>query len=144
MLSESTKKSLFLTNACPSTVSYKSEDYLLTFPFVLQKYFHAKNSVIITIFLAVLGVEFRALYMPGRRYTTWAMPPALFALVIFELESSFMPRLTWTVTLLFVLPCASGLTGVHYGTQSLLEMRSCEFFTQADFEPQSSGSLPPK
>jgi hypothetical protein len=32
------------------------------------------------------------------------MPPTLFAVVIFEIGSYFLPRLAWTMTLLFMLP----------------------------------------
>jgi hypothetical protein len=52
---------------------------------------------------AVLGIEL-ALCLLGRRSTTWASLPALFVLVIFEIGSHFIPRLAWTVILLFVLP----------------------------------------
>jgi hypothetical protein len=37
----------------------------------------------------------------GRHSTTWATPPALFALVTLELGSCILPRHTWTTILLF-------------------------------------------
>jgi hypothetical protein len=45
-------------------------------------------------FLAVLQFELRALCLLGKYSTTWAMPPALFALVIFQIASQSRPA--WT------------------------------------------------
>jgi hypothetical protein len=39
-------------------------------------------------FLTVLVFELRAIHLLGRLSTIWAMPPALFTLVIFEIGSS--------------------------------------------------------
>jgi hypothetical protein len=55
--------------------------------------------------------------------------PALFVLVIFETGSHFLPRLAWT-TILFVLPCIAGMTGVPLH-QLLVEMGSPELFAKA-------------
>jgi hypothetical protein len=41
----------------------------------------------------------------GRHSTTWATPPVLFALVILEIGSRFLPRLAWTTVLLFYTSC---------------------------------------
>jgi hypothetical protein len=46
-------------------------------------YIHIHTHIYI---LAVLGVELGASHMPGSHSTTWTTPPALFALVIFEIE----------------------------------------------------------
>jgi hypothetical protein len=63
------------------------------------------------------------------------MPPALFALVIFDIESSFLPGPAWTVILLFTLPAIAGMTGVHYSSHLLAEMESSELFAWAGFDP---------
>jgi hypothetical protein len=39
------------------------------------------------------------------------MPPALFALVILEKGSHFLPLLAWTLLLLFLLPAVAGMAG---------------------------------
>jgi hypothetical protein len=51
-----------------------------------------------------------------------------FALVIFEIRSCFMTRPAWTLIFLFVLPHVAGITDTHHHDQSLIEMRSHEFF----------------
>jgi hypothetical protein len=59
-------------------------------------------------------------------------PPALLALVIFEIGSHFMPGLAWTVILPFMLPCRAKMTGgCHHIPLLLVEMGSQKFFTQA-------------
>jgi hypothetical protein len=45
------------------------------------------------------------------------MPPALFALVILEIEFCFLPKLACTMTLLSRLPAAAGMTDMHHHTQ---------------------------
>jgi hypothetical protein len=45
-----------------------------------------------------------------------------FALVILEIGSCFMPRLAWTVILIFMLPHVAGMTGMQNHTQPLIEM----------------------
>jgi hypothetical protein len=47
---------------------------------------------IFCIFLAWLGLELKVLCLLVKHFTTWAMPPALFSLIIFEIESHFLPR----------------------------------------------------
>jgi hypothetical protein len=42
-------------------------------------------------FLVILWIEFRVSCLPGRCFTTWVTLPALFALVILEIGSHFMP-----------------------------------------------------
>jgi hypothetical protein len=50
------------------------------------------------------------------------MPQALFALVIFEMRSYFLPGSERTVTLLFMLPTVTGMTGQKNYAQLLVEM----------------------
>jgi hypothetical protein len=83
------------------------------------------------------------LYFLRSHSTTWAIPPALFVLVIFEIGACFLPRLVWTAVMLYMLlhtwndrqelPCCA--IGWHGGPHKL--------FVQADLEPQSSWSLSP-
>jgi hypothetical protein len=49
----------------------------------------------------VQGFELRALYLVGRCFTTEAMPPALFTLVILDMGSRFLPKPAWTRILLY-------------------------------------------
>jgi hypothetical protein len=57
------------------------------------------------------------------------MLPALFALVILELGSRFLPRPACTLILLFMLSTIAGMTGAHLQAQLLfVEMESLEFF----------------
>jgi hypothetical protein len=49
----------------------------------------------------VLGFELRASHLLSQPSTASATFPALYALIILELGFCFLPRLTWTVTLLF-------------------------------------------
>jgi hypothetical protein len=65
----------------------------------------------ITFWGAVLEIElpFRTSLLLGRHFTAWATPPPLFALVIFETGSHFLPRLAWTTSLLFMLPAITGM-----------------------------------
>jgi hypothetical protein len=46
--------------------------------------------------VVVLGFELRALYLLGRSSTAGTMPPALFALIILDIGSCFLPRPAWT------------------------------------------------
>jgi hypothetical protein len=48
------------------------------------------------------------------------MPVALFALVILEIGSHFMPGLAWTSVLLVVLLYIAGMTGLYQSAQLLL------------------------
>jgi uncharacterized membrane protein YdbT with pleckstrin-like domain len=68
------------------------------------------------------------------------MLPALFALVIYEIESLYFPRLPWTTILLFVLPMVAGMTGIPPHRALSVEMGSPELFAQAGLKLQSSGS----
>jgi hypothetical protein len=58
-----------------------------------------------TFSFAIEGFELRTLHLLGQHSTTWAMPPVLFILVIFEIQSYIISRLVWNAILLFVLPC---------------------------------------
>jgi hypothetical protein len=89
----------------------------------------------------LLGVQLRVSHLLGWCSTTWAMPLALFVLVIFEIWSCFMLWHVWTTILLFVHPSIAGMTDKHHCSQPLVEMGSCILFTGDGLEPQS---LPPK
>jgi hypothetical protein len=69
-------------------------------------------------------IQHRALCLLGRCSTTWATPPALSALIVFEIGSCFMPESGWTVIFLFVLPCIAGMTGMYHCAYPLIEMGS--------------------
>jgi hypothetical protein len=60
--------------------------------------------------------------LPGSCFTIWAILPALFVWVVFEIGSHFVPRLSWTVILLFVLPHIAGMTGTCQRAQPLVKM----------------------
>jgi hypothetical protein len=64
-----------------------------------------------------------------------AISSALFALAVFVIESHFMPRLAWTMVLLFVILCIAGVTEVRHNIQPLVEMRSREHFAGASLLP---------
>jgi hypothetical protein len=53
------------------------------------------------------------------------MPPALFALVIFDIGSCFLCWLASTAILLFMLLTVAGMTGICHLTQLLAEMGFC-------------------
>jgi hypothetical protein len=72
-------------------------------------------------FLAVLRFELRALCLHS---ITWTMPPVIFALVIFQMRSWFLPRLAWTMILLFMPPTYWDDRYACYCTQLLVEMGS--------------------
>jgi hypothetical protein len=80
-------------------------------------------------FVAILGFEFRPLHLPGRHSTAWATPPALSVLVILEIDSCFLPRLTWTSS--FKLYTIAGMTGTQHW--------AC-FFHLANFFPEMTCS----
>jgi hypothetical protein len=63
--------------------------------------FFSLGGSIASFFLVAPGFELRASYPDheGRHSNTWAMPPALFALVIFEIGSGFFPIPAWTMIL---------------------------------------------
>jgi hypothetical protein len=82
----------------------------------------------------LLGFE-RASHLLDRCSTVWAIPPALFALVILEVRAHFLPRQTWTTILLFAYHL-TWMTGVWHHTQHFsFEMGSWEyFFTKAGLD----------
>jgi hypothetical protein len=65
-----------------------------------------KDSSSFFFFLALFGFELRALHSLGRCSTTWATSPALSAFRYFlnKVFLAFLPRLAWTLILLFLLP----------------------------------------
>jgi hypothetical protein len=52
----------------------------------------------------------------GRHFTTWAMPLALFALVILDIGVCFGPRVAWTTFHLFYASSCSWMIGTHHHT----------------------------
>jgi hypothetical protein len=66
------------------------------------------------------------------------MPPAFFAVVIFEKGFHFLPALARTVIFLFMLVMVFGMTGRHHHTQLFLLSWSLECFARAGLEAQSS------
>jgi hypothetical protein len=60
-------------------------------------------SLYFLLFFVVVEFELRASCLLGRCCITWAMPLVLFALVIFQVGSSFLPGLAWTVIILLNL-----------------------------------------
>jgi hypothetical protein len=60
-----------------------------------------QNLKAVYYFFSVLGFELRASHSVDTCFTTWAIPPAIFAPVILEIGSCFSPRPAWTVILLF-------------------------------------------
>jgi hypothetical protein len=76
----------------PSSGLYWWWGYLLwvnSLPIDIMWHFHC--------FLA-LGFELRTLHLLGRCSIAWAIPPALFTLIILEMGSCFLPRSAWTMT----------------------------------------------
>jgi hypothetical protein len=73
------------------------------------------------------------------------MPPALFALAIFQIGSHFYNQAGLDLDSLIYASCVTGMAGAHYYIQILLlEMGSCELFAWVGFEHRSSLSLLPK
>jgi hypothetical protein len=52
-------------------------------------------------FCSSVGFELRTLSLLGKCSTSWATPLDLFSLVILEIGSHFLPKLAWTLILLF-------------------------------------------
>jgi hypothetical protein len=73
----------------------------------------------------VLGFELKALHLLDRHSTAWATHPALFALVILETGSQFLPRLAWTTILLFYTSCCDWDSRSAPPCLFSVEMRSC-------------------
>jgi hypothetical protein len=64
-----------------------------------------------------------------------AMSPDLFALLIFEIPSHYLPHgPAWTGSSYFMLPIVSGMTGVSPHPNFSAEVRSCEFSARAGLE----------
>jgi hypothetical protein len=61
----------------------------------------------------------------------WATLPAIFALVMLDIDSYFLPRLVWSVILLFFLSFlpSLGWQGMcHHAELFSIEMESCQLF----------------
>jgi hypothetical protein len=66
-------------------------------------------------YLMVLGLELKALCLLSTCSAAWAMPLALFTLVILEIGSWFLPRLTWiSIFLLFKTSLQCWDDGAYY------------------------------
>jgi hypothetical protein len=95
-------------------------------------------------FFVILEFELRTSCLLGRCSTVWAILPAFFALVIFEIGSRFLPTLAWIVVLLVYSCCITGVTSAcHHAQLFSVEMESCRVFVWAGLELQSSQLQPP-
>jgi hypothetical protein len=91
------------------------------FPYIHIMYFDQLTSSITLsypphplfhLLLSALEFELRGSHLLSKRSTTWATPPALFALVIFQIGSQGWP---YTMILLPIIFLIAGITGVpHY------------------------------
>jgi hypothetical protein len=72
--------------------------------------------------------------------TTWASPPTIFVLVIFEIGSWS----AWIAILLFKLPWVAGMSGACHSVQLLVEMGAHKLFSWTSLEQRSSWSSLPK
>jgi hypothetical protein len=61
------------------------------------------RSILFFFFLVVLGFELKTLCLLGRHFTTRAMPPTLFALVIFQIGSLLFAGIWSQTTILLHL-----------------------------------------
>jgi hypothetical protein len=86
--------------------------------------------------LAVLGVAFKA-HLARQALYHLSHTPAFFALVIFDIESHFLPELAWISILLFMFPAIAGMTGMYHHKQVLVEMRSHELLPSHTQWPQT-------
>jgi hypothetical protein len=66
-------------------------------------------------------------FMVGRRSTTGAMPPTLFALVILKIWSFFLPSGPGWWSSYFMFPTVAGMTSTWHCTQLLIELKSSSF-----------------
>jgi hypothetical protein len=66
------------------------------------------------------------------------------SLVVFKIGSHFLPRLTWTLILLFMLLTVAGRTSVCHCAQLLVEVGSREVPARTGLALSSSCSQPPK
>jgi hypothetical protein len=83
----------YLIKFIPSiTLSYSDPSFLLSF---------LSLTLFLFFLLAVLSIEFRTSCLLDRHSTAWDTPPFLFALVILETGSHFLPRPAWTMILPF-------------------------------------------
>jgi hypothetical protein len=86
------------------------------------------SSLPLFFFLVVLGFELQALCFLGRRATIWATSPDLFTPLFLELGSHFLPRLTWTMIILFYLYNIAGWQVCTIMPRLLVEMGTRELF----------------
>jgi hypothetical protein len=98
---------------------------------------------------SLLGFELRAPSLIGRRCVSWAMPPALCALVVLEIESHF-PRVDLDhdplLSSYFMFPTIAGMTGTNHHTQLFFPLKwgLANFLAQAYLELRSPRSLSSK
>jgi hypothetical protein len=72
-----------------------------------------------------LGFEFRASYLLGRHTTSSVVPPALFALAIFQIGSHIYAQASLGCNPPVYSSQVAGMTGVyHHIHHSMVEMRS--------------------
>jgi hypothetical protein len=88
-------------------------------------------------FLVVLGFELKTLHLLGRHSTGWAMPPALSALIILEIESCFCAQaeLDCNPPILSFLAVTGMTCRCHHGQSFVLLLRwgLTNSFASADF-----------
>jgi hypothetical protein len=66
-------------------------------------------------FFFLVALRFEPFALARQGFTTWATPPALFDLLIFEIRSCFLPG-PWAVSSYFTLPAGAGMTGECYNS----------------------------
>jgi hypothetical protein len=93
---------------------------------------------------AVLGFELSALYLLGRRSTTWATPSALWVLVIFEIGSCIVLVQSGSDSSIYVSSVHRIIDLCHHTQFLLVEMGSLQLFDQDSLEPRCSWSQLPK
>jgi hypothetical protein len=85
-------------------VSQVCQSHQLSFlcSYFLPFLIHYAAVVFVVLFcLIVLKCKLRASCSLGRHSTSWVTTPVLFALLVLEIGSCFLPRLTWTTVHLF-------------------------------------------
>jgi hypothetical protein len=89
-------------------------------------------------FCCTIGTTFLCLYFGGasvwtqglcllyRCFATWGTHPALFSLIVCEIEYCFLPRLSWNQVPAYLSFLVSRMTGTPHLIQLLVDMGSCE------------------
>jgi hypothetical protein len=106
---------------------------------------HEDQNKISYFLLVILGFELRTSCLLSRYSKSWATPPGLFAMVIFEIEPCFLSLLLGWWSSYFILPVIAGMTGMpSLHTAIGWDGVSCAFLIWASFEPWSFWSQPLK